>query len=267
MFECRLVQGSLLRKIMEAINPLVTDVNIECTSSGLGIQAMDSASVCLVSMELGHEGFDTYRCDKNLILGVNQSNFLKIIKCGGADDGVTLRCQDNCDSIGIVIENADQDKTATFELKLMEIDADHLSLPDTEYDAVVRMPSHELQRIVRDLSQFHDTVNIGCSKEAIQFSTSADASSSQAKITLRPSASSDTKESEQVSLSVNEPVTMAFASRYVGLICKATPLSGVVSLSIKNNKPLLVEYKIGDIGHLRYYLAPKTEGDEGDVEE
>ena len=34
MFECRLTHGSLLRKIMEAISPLVTEVNIECTSSG-----------------------------------------------------------------------------------------------------------------------------------------------------------------------------------------------------------------------------------------
>lgn len=262
MFECRLTQGSLLRKIIEAINPLVTEMNIECTSSGLCVQAMDTASVCLVMMELGHEGFDPYRCDKNITLGINLANFLKIIKCGGADDGVTLRCQDNSDSMTIVIENADQDKTATFEMKLMDIDAEHLGLPDETYSAVVQMPSNELQRIVRDLSQFHDTVNISCTKEAIMFSTSADSSSSQAKITLRPNASSDTKESDQVSLNVNEPVTMAYASRYVGLISKATPLSTSVSMSIKDEQPLLVEYKIGDIGHLRYFLAPKT--DQGD---
>lgn len=69
----------------------------------------------------------------------------------------------------------------------------------------------------------------------------------------------------QVSLELNEPVTMAFASRYIGLISKATPLSASVSVSIKNDEPLLVEYKIGDIGHLRYFLAPKT--DQGDGEE
>lgn len=71
-------------------------------------------------------------------------------------------------------------------------------LQDTSYSAVVQMPSHELQRIVRDLSQFHDTVNITCSKEGVQFSTTPDASTSQAKIILRPNSSSDTKESEQV---------------------------------------------------------------------
>ena len=60
-------------------------------------------------------------------------------------------------------------------------------------------------------------------------------------------------------MELNEPVTVAFASRYIALISKATPLSGSVTLSIKAEEPLMVEYKIGDIGHLRYYLAPKTE--------
>ena len=66
-------------------------------------------------------------------------------------------------------------------------------------------------------------------------------------------------------MDVSEPVTMAFASRYIGLISKATPLSSTVSLSIKDDQPLQVEYKIGDIGHLRYFLAPKT--DQGDTED
>ncbi len=66
-------------------------------------------------------------------------------------------------------------------------------------------------------------------------------------------------------MEMNEPVSMAFASRYIGLISKATPLSGSVTLSIKDEQPLLVEYKIGDVGHLRYFLAPKT--DQGEVDE
>ena len=66
-------------------------------------------------------------------------------------------------------------------------------------------------------------------------------------------------------MEVTEPVTMAYASRYIGLISKATPLSAGVSLSITQDDPLLVEYKIGDIGQVRYYLAPKTEG--GETEE
>ena len=34
MFECHLVQGSVLRKVMEAISALVDNANVECSSSG-----------------------------------------------------------------------------------------------------------------------------------------------------------------------------------------------------------------------------------------
>ena len=78
------------------------------------------------------------------------------------------------------------------------------------------MPSHELQRIVRDLSQFHDTVNISCSKEGIQFSTTPDSSTSQAKITLRPNASSDVKESEQVKIAI---LLMCFNYDFLPIRC------------------------------------------------
>ena len=40
-------------------------------SSGLNLQAMDTANVCLVHMDLSHEGFEPYRCDKNIVLGIN----------------------------------------------------------------------------------------------------------------------------------------------------------------------------------------------------
>lgn len=74
-------------------------------------------------------------------------------------------------------------------------DALRLTLQDTEYNAVVRMPSHQFQRICRDLSQFGDSVLITCTKDGVQFSSSGDIGSG--KVELRQSASID-KESEEV---------------------------------------------------------------------
>jgi proliferating cell nuclear antigen len=49
---------------------------------------------------------------------------------------------------------------------------------------------------------------------------------------------------------------------------KATGLSDFVSLSMNKDVPLVVEYKIAEIGHIRYYLAPKIDEEEnGDVKE
>ena len=52
---------------------------------------------------------------------------------------------------------ADQDKISDFEMKLMDIDSEHLGIPETEYEAIIRMPSSEFARICRDLSSIGDT--------------------------------------------------------------------------------------------------------------
>lgn len=52
---------------------------------------------------------------------------------------------------------ADQDKIADFEMKLMDIDSEHLGIPEAEYHAIVRMPSAEFARICKDLSSIGDT--------------------------------------------------------------------------------------------------------------
>lgn len=45
MFEARLEQGNLLKKVIEAIKDLVTDANLECTPEALSLQASKRAAV------------------------------------------------------------------------------------------------------------------------------------------------------------------------------------------------------------------------------
>ena len=53
-----------------------------------------------------------------------------------------------------------------------------------------------------------------------------------------------------------------FASRYLKQFTQATGLSPSVTLSLNADMPIMVEYAMEDIGHMRYYLAPKIEDDE-----
>lgn len=71
MFEARLVQGSLWKKIIDAIKDLLNEAKWDFNSSGITLQAMDSSHVSLVSLSMRSEGFDTYRCDRNLSMGIN----------------------------------------------------------------------------------------------------------------------------------------------------------------------------------------------------
>lgn len=70
MFEARLLQGQLLKKIIEAIKDLVTDANFDATENDFSLQAMDSSHVSLVALKLEKDGFEHYRCDKPISMGV-----------------------------------------------------------------------------------------------------------------------------------------------------------------------------------------------------
>jgi proliferating cell nuclear antigen len=105
MFEARLKQAGLLKKILEAVKDLVNEANFDCSSAGISLQAMDSAHVSLVALLLRADGFEHYRCDRNLSLGINLGSMAKILKCAGNEDTVTVKADDNGDNVTFVFES------------------------------------------------------------------------------------------------------------------------------------------------------------------
>ena len=73
------------------------------------------------------------------------------------------------------------------------------------------------------------------------------------------------QEDDSVAIKLEDDVSLTFALRYLNFFAKATPLSGHVTLKMSPDVPLVVEYKIGEqgeMGHIRFYLAPKIEEEE-----
>ncbi|XP_050946465.1 proliferating cell nuclear antigen-like isoform X1 [Cucumis melo] len=256
MLELRLLQGSLLKKVLEAMKDLVNDANFDCSPTGFSLQAMDSSHVALVSLLLRSECFEHYRCDRTISMGMNLNNMAKMLRCAGNDDIVTLKADDGSDSLTFMFENPSQDKIADFEMKLMDIDSEHLGIPDAEYQSIVKMPAVEFARICKDLSSIGDTVLISVSKEGVQFSTRGDIGT--ANIVCRRNTTVD-KPEEAVMIEMEEPVSLTFALRYLNSFTKATPLANQVTISMSSDLPVVVEYRIEDMGYIRYYLAPKIE--------
>lgn len=92
----------------------------------------------------------------------------------------------------------------------MDIDSEHLGIPEQDYDATVRMPSSEYQRIVRDLTSIGDTVVVSATKDGVKFSTQGDVGT--ANITLKQNVTAEKKD-DQVEITLNEPVALTFALR------------------------------------------------------
>jgi proliferating cell nuclear antigen len=68
MFEACLEEAGLFKKIVEAIKDMSKDIKFDCAPTGISVQAMDTAHVCLISLCIqageGSGAFSTYRCDQ-----------------------------------------------------------------------------------------------------------------------------------------------------------------------------------------------------------
>ncbi|KAI9189701.1 proliferating cell nuclear antigen [Blastocladiella emersonii ATCC 22665] len=260
MLEARLPLAVTLKKILDAVKDLVQDANFDCNETGIALQAMDTSHVALVALLLRAEGFDPFRCDRNLSLGVNFSTLAKVLKCAGNDDVLTIKAGEDADVLNLTFESPKTDRLSEFDIKLMTVDTEHLSIPETDFTAMVKLPSAEFQRICNDLSVLGETVNIEVIKDSVKFSAAGD--SGTGSITLRPNGkkADDKDASSEVAITLTEPVNLGFSLKYLKMFSKAATMSPSVTLSLSTDVPLLVEYTMDeDLGFIRFYLAPKLD--------
>ncbi|KAI8818558.1 proliferating cell nuclear antigen, N-terminal domain-containing protein [Fimicolochytrium jonesii] len=259
MLEARLSHASILKKLLDAIKELVTDANFDCNDSGIALQAMDNSHVALVALMLRAQGFEHFRCDRNHSLGISLASLSKVLRSAGNDDTLTIKSEENGDLLQLVFESPNVDRVSEYDLKLMDIDSEHLGIPDTAYDAVVKMSSAEFQRICRDLFVLSESVTIEVDKEGVKFSAAGEIGSGSVRVKQGASVDDD---AATTTIELNQSVSLTFSLKYLTNFTKATPLSDTVSLNLSPEVPLLVEYKVSEVGYIRYYLAPKIGEDE-----
>merc|ERR1711988_1070135 len=209
------------------------------------------------SLLLRESAFTDFKCDRPTSLGMNVDSLGKIFKMCGPNDSLKLRWQNDADTLNFMCESSVDDRIADFDLKLMQIESEHMEIPEQQYKVVARLPSGEFQKICRDLKEFGETMQISASKEGMRFTVQGDLGSGN--VMLKPREAD--KPEDKVSLTVNEPVTATFALRYLVNFAKAAPLCGSVELGLGPDAPLLVKYDLesSDKGHMQFYLAPKID--------
>merc|ERR1711896_37646 len=230
----------LLKKVVDAMKDLCKDVNFDCSEKGLQVQSMDSSHVALVSLLLRESAFSEFKCDRATSLGMNVDSLGKIFKMCGPTDSLKLRYQNEADTVNFQCESGEDDRIADFELKLMQIESEHMEIPEQQYKVVAKMPSAEFLKVCRDLKEFGETMQIQASKEGIRFSVQGDVGTGN--VMMKPRESE--KPEDRVSLVVHEAVTATFALRYLTNFAKASPLCGSVEIGLAAEAPLSVKYDI-----------------------
>lgn len=254
MLEGKFDQASLLKRIVESIKDSVKLCNFNCSEHGITVQAVDDLRVLLVSLLVGQLAFSEYRCDRDVTLGVDMELFSKIIKTTNNEDYLTLLAEDAPDLMLTIFEDKKKERILEFSLKLMDIELEFMKIDDMEYDLVVTMLSGEFAKIVRDLKNLAESMNIVVTKDLVKFM--AEGESGTASVVMKPYTDMDAPD-QLVSIHLEKPVDATFGLKYLGDIVKATALTGTINIKLADKTPALFEYKLDVGGYLRFYLAPK----------
>jgi proliferating cell nuclear antigen len=254
ILEFQTVQSSAIRTLVEVLKDVLNDINITFDETGVKIMAMDGSHVALIHMKLLAERFEYYYCPNVHHIGVCMGSLFKLIKTVNNSDTLSFYIEEeHMDEMCIKVENADKNSSTTFRLKLLDIDNEELNIPDVEINCVVTMPSHDFQRMCRDMMNLADNVTIQSSEEGLRFICKGDFASQDTLVGEANHGLVFSKREEQ------EVITGTFALKYINLFTKSTNLSNSIELYLKTDYPLILKYSVANLGEIRFCLAPKVD--------
>jgi len=252
IFEIKTIQSSIIKTLIEALKEILNDTVIEINNECIKIVTMDNSHIILVHLKLFAEKFEYYTCKKPISIGINMLNLYKIIKTVNNNDVLTLFVyENNLNQLGIKIENIEKNTKTTYFLNLLDLNNDQFEIPEVEFNSVITLPSNDFQKLMRDMNNIADFVEIKNVDNKFILTCQGDFCSQETVLS----------DNELVIISGNnkEIIQGNFNLKYLVLFTKCTNLSNTVELYLKNDYPLIIKYTVASIGSIKLCLSPQTD--------
>jgi proliferating cell nuclear antigen len=250
LFRIRTVKAAPFRTLTEAIKDILTDANLEIDSTGLKIMAMDGTHTILVHLRLRADRFDEFHCPQRHVLGINMINFFKLVKTMSNNESIVLYMKkSDTTKLGIEIQNGDKQMVTRFHLNLIELDVDPINIPPVQFPSILTMPSTDFQKIVRDMHTLGEIVEIQSASSELVFRCKGDYAEQETVFSIGSSGLTQAKPSTEI-------VQGNFYLKHLVLFTKCTSLCSDITLYLKNDYPILVEYNVAGLGEIKLALAP-----------
>ena len=245
------VQGTAFKSLIESLRDIVFDIAIHFDSTGIRISTMDGARCSIIHSKLPAENFEEYSCPAPFESGVNLQNLYRLLRPLSVGDSLTMSvAKTDPSTLNILISNAEKRSNTAFRYKLLDVDADAVQLPSATFERIFTMPSAQLQRLMRDMSALSGNITISSRGDSLTFSCSGDFADQETMLSTSDGSlcmATDGKDAPEVS--------NTYLIKYIQLFSRATSLSNVVTIFLKQGFPLILEYS-GGLGNLRFLLAP-----------
>jgi proliferating cell nuclear antigen len=239
------IQAGSFKSTFEVLKDILNDVNIYFDENGVKMVTLDTARASLVDFELSSDNFEEYECPEPIVAGINIANMFKLLKTISTSDTLTLEIT-NRDLLDILIENSVKKTSTKFNLKLLDIDEDHIQVPEIPLNVCTVMQSIDFQRICRDMNNLSSEITITRSGDRFVCSCMGDFANQETVLTCNEN--------------IEGTYTGTYSLKYLNIFTKATGMCSTVQVFQETgNRFLVLQYNVANLGELKFYLATKVQ--------
>tara|TARA_B100001123_G_C15179481_1_gene974774 strand:+ start:332 stop:1138 length:807 start_codon:yes stop_codon:yes gene_type:complete len=257
-FHIQTVQSGAFRILIEALKEILTDTNLIIDNTGIKLIATDNSKIVLIHMKLHSENFEHYYCKEKIKIGVNMNNMFKLIKTMNNNDILSLYIQENDpNKLGIKIINEDKNSQTSFKMNLLDISEEEIKIPPAEFESELTLPTSDFQKLIRDMTNIGDTVDIKSFGKSLIFECTGDFASQETVLCETTDKNNDGLKFS-VACDPSKPIQGLFSLKYLVLFTKCTNLCNLIHMYIKNDYPLIIQYTVANLGDIKLCLSPNV---------
>jgi len=255
LLNIKTIQSPVFKQVIDALKDILTDVNLEIDDSGVKIVAMDNNNIVLIHLKLEADKFEEYFCEKKMYVGVCMLKLHMLIKTIGTNDLLTLYVlKDDPSNLGIKIVNNDKNVETNYKLSTLDIDVLNIDIPPVDFHTIITMPSTYLQKIIRDMHNLADYIEIRNVQDQLILSCKGDFCTQETILGTEKLQNITICKSKNDDMS-QEIIQGVFSLKYLSIFTKCTNLCSNVEIYLKNSYPIILRYSIASLGEIKLCLS------------
>jgi proliferating cell nuclear antigen len=229
-----------LKTIMSLVANITEEAIFKASPEGITFRGMDPSHVALVDISIPNSAFDTFDCIAETTFGVRVDEFSKLLKRADKKNVIELSVDDGL----LTLKIGDKKK---FNLRLLNTTTGDTPVPKINLPNSFSIENTNFDNIIADVLAVSDYLTIRVSGGDVEFLGKGDSSD----VVVR---NQDLDE-----VNVEEDGEGHYSLEYLSPAVKALSSSGgKISISMAQNKPLQFEFKIGSVGRIIFFLAPRV---------
>lgn len=243
--------GQMFKQLVDICKDIVTDVNLEITTDGITMQAMDFSHVSLIQFFIDKDDFTEYFLQGKdyFCLSLSLKNLNLILKC--YNENYKLSFSHNEDDVlqinfnHKIDPNSDTDEQYSWHLNLMNIETEKLQIPENDDECKINLDGGHFHEMIKNISIISDTLDLDIVGKVVNFEVKGD-------IGQVNFCKSFTKEK----MTTTKNLKLQFNMRYIHMFSKAYIFSRQLEMQLRNEQPMELLYTANK-SWIRFFLAPK----------